>query len=108
MFTPSITAFDTRNLKRQRDHTIILITHFHPNRSFPELTFLHRVSIAFFNIHHFREEKKKLGKKDIRKILYKNRFERARLALLSVLVNYGLKVFQGHHSLYSLSFNTVP
>ena len=69
------------------NHTIILITHFHPNRSFPELTFLHRVSVAFFNIHHFREEKKKLGKKDIRKILYKNRFERARLALLSVLVN---------------------
>ena len=62
MFTPSITAFDTRNLKRQSDHTIILITHFHPNRSFPELTFLHRVSVAFFNIHHFREEKKKLGK----------------------------------------------
>ena len=87
MFTPSVTAFDRCNLKRQRDHTIILITHFHPNRSFPELTFLHRVSVAFFNIHHFREEKKKLGKKDIRKILYKNRFERARLALLSVFVN---------------------
>ena len=62
MFTPSITAFDMRNLKRQRDHTIILIAHFRPNRSFPELTFLHRVSVAFFNIHHFREEKKKLRK----------------------------------------------
>ena len=56
MFTFSITAFNMRNLKqaeinstqkRQRDHTIILIAHFHPNRSFPELTLLHHASVAF-------------------------------------------------------------
>ena len=42
--------------KRQRDHANILIAHLHLNRSFPELTFLHDVSV--FNIEHVREEKK--------------------------------------------------
>ena len=63
MFTPSITAFDMRNLKRQRDLTIILIAHFHPNRSFPELTFLHRVSVAFFKHSSFQRGEKKIRKK---------------------------------------------
>ena len=62
MFTPSITAFDMRNLERQRDHTIILIAHFRPNRSFPELTFLHRVSVAFLTFI-ISEGRKKIRKK---------------------------------------------
>ena len=41
--------------KRQRDHANILIVHLHLHRSFPEMTFLHHVSV--FNIHHVREEK---------------------------------------------------
>ena len=84
MFTFSITAFNMRNLKqaeinstqkRQRDHTIILIAHFHPNRSFPELTLLHHASVAFLTFT-ISERRKKI--EDINKILYKNRFECAR------------------------------
>ena len=84
MFTFSITAFNMRNLKqaeinstqkRQRDHTIILIAHFYPNRSFPELTLLHHASVAFLTFT-ISERRKKI--EDINKILYKNRFERAR------------------------------
>ena len=53
MFTFSITAFNLRNLKQaninrtQKGREIILIAHFHPKRSFPELTLLHHVSVAF-------------------------------------------------------------
>ena len=64
MYIFSVTALNIHNLKqieinstqkRQRDHANILIVHLHPNRSFPELTFLHDVSV--FNIDHVREEK---------------------------------------------------
>ena len=77
MFTFSITAFNMRNLKqaeinstqkRQRDHTIILIAHFHPNRSIPELTLLHHASVAFLTFT-ISERRKKI--EDINKILYK-------------------------------------
>ena len=46
---------------------------------------------CFFNIHHFREEKKI---EDISKILYKNRFERARSScypLMSIRVSKSFK-----------------
>ena len=66
MFTFSITAFNIRNLKQAeinstqkgRDHTIILIAPFHPNRSFPELTLLHHVSIAFLTFIILERRKK--------------------------------------------------
>ena len=48
--------------KGQRDHTIILIAHFYPNRSFLELVILHHESV--FKIHHIRKEKER---GDIRK-----------------------------------------
>ena len=84
MFTLSITAFNMRNLNQAEisstqkgtKRSYRLIAHFHPNRSFPELTLLHHVFVAFLTFI-ISERKKKI--EDIRKILYKNRFERARL-----------------------------
>ena len=32
----------------------IFIAHFHPNRSFSELTFVHHVYVSIINIHHER------------------------------------------------------
>ena len=64
MFTFSIIALNIQNRKQteinskqkmERDHAIILIAHFHPSRSFSELTFLCHVST--FNNHHFGEGK---------------------------------------------------
>ena len=64
MYIFSVTALSIHNpkqaeinstQKRQREHAYILIVHLHLNRSFPELTFLHDVSV--FNIDHVREEK---------------------------------------------------
>ena len=62
-YTQSKAEITSKKKKKwQRDHTIILIAHFYPNRSFLELVILHHESV--FKIHHIREEKER---GDIRK-----------------------------------------
>ena len=62
-YTQSKAEINSKKKKKgQRDHTIILIARFYPNRSFLELVILHHESV--FKIHHIREEKER---GDIRK-----------------------------------------